>query len=44
GIKLLAWTVNEEEDISKMIDLNVDAIASDYPDRVKKVKSEIGRL
>ncbi|NOZ64745.1 MAG: glycerophosphodiester phosphodiesterase, partial [Caldiserica bacterium] len=29
GIKLLAWTVNEEEDISKMIDLNVDAIASD---------------
>ena len=37
GIKLLAWTVNEEKDISKMIGLNVDAIASDYPDRVKTI-------
>jgi glycerophosphoryl diester phosphodiesterase len=28
------WTVNEPADIARMIDLGVDGIASDYPDRV----------
>ena len=37
NLKLLAWTVNERENIKKMLDLNVDAIASDYPDRVRKM-------
>jgi glycerophosphoryl diester phosphodiesterase len=35
GKKLIyAWTVNEISDIEKMIDLGVDGIFSDYPDRV----------
>ncbi|HYR37338.1 MAG TPA: glycerophosphodiester phosphodiesterase [Burkholderiales bacterium] len=28
------WTVNEPADIGRMIDIGVDGIASDYPDRV----------
>jgi len=34
GIKIIPWTVNEESDIRKMINLGVDGIISDYPDRV----------
>lgn len=33
-IKIAVWTVNEDADIKKMISLGVDAIISDYPDRV----------
>lgn len=34
GIEINAWTVNESEDIERMIKLGVDIISSDYPDRV----------
>ena len=34
NIKLITWTVNEIEDIKKMISLKVNGIISDYPDRV----------
>lgn len=34
GIKIVPWTVDEPEDIKRMIDLGVDAIISNYPDRV----------
>ena len=37
NIKLIPWTVNQEEDIKKMIDFGVDGIISDYPDRVIKL-------
>ena len=30
----LVWTVNEPADISRMIGMGVDGMASDYPDRV----------
>lgn len=33
-MKVIPWTVNEVMDIQKMIDLGVDGIISDYPDRV----------
>ncbi len=36
-IRVIPWTVNEEEDIQRMIDLEVDGIISDYPDRVLKL-------
>jgi glycerophosphoryl diester phosphodiesterase len=35
GILICAWTVNKEKDIQKMLDLGVDGIISDYPDKVK---------
>ena len=34
GMKVVVWTVNEPADIARMIDLQVDGIISDYPDRV----------
>ncbi|MBU6449411.1 MAG: glycerophosphodiester phosphodiesterase [Rhodospirillales bacterium] len=37
GLTVLAWTVNEAEDIHRMIDLAVDGIISDRPDRVKTI-------
>ncbi|WP_321446617.1 glycerophosphodiester phosphodiesterase family protein [uncultured Cohaesibacter sp.] len=36
GIGLYVWTVNETEDIDRMINLGVDAIISDYPSRVQR--------
>ena len=33
-ILVIPWTVNTVEDIQAMIDMNVDGIISDYPDRV----------
>lgn len=41
GIQLIPWTVNEEEDIAKMIRLNVDGIISDYPDRLVRIYNDL---
>jgi glycerophosphoryl diester phosphodiesterase len=35
GLKLIPWTVNEPEDIARMLRLGVDGLISDYPDRVR---------
>jgi glycerophosphoryl diester phosphodiesterase len=32
-IKVVPWTVNELDDMQKLMDLNVDGIITDYPDR-----------
>ncbi len=42
GVQLNAWTVNEAEDINRMIDLEVDGIISNFPDRVAAILSERG--
>ena len=34
GFKVNVWTVNEREDIQRMIDFGVDGIISDYPNRL----------
>jgi glycerophosphoryl diester phosphodiesterase len=35
GLAVLAWTVNEPADIVRMLDMGVDGIVSDRPDRVR---------
>lgn len=40
GLKLIPWTVNEPEDILNMLDLGVDGIISDWPDRVLDILAE----
>jgi glycerophosphoryl diester phosphodiesterase len=36
GLKVVPWTVNEPADIARVLDLGVDGIISDYPDRVRQ--------
>lgn len=37
NIKIVPWTVDDPADIQKMVELDVDAIISNYPDRVLKI-------
>ncbi len=34
GLRVVVWTVNEPQDIARLIEWGVDGIISDYPDRV----------
>ena len=34
NVKIIPWTVNEESDILEMMEMGVDGIISDYPDKV----------
>ena len=42
GLLVCTWTVNEIEDIEKMIDIGIDGIVTDYPDRVQSVLKRRG--
>jgi glycerophosphoryl diester phosphodiesterase len=42
GVKVVPWTVNEPADMTRMIDLGVDGMISDYPDRLRQVMAERG--
>ncbi len=37
GIRLSAWTVNEEADLRRMIDLGADIVMSDRPDLARRL-------
>ena len=37
GLTVLPWTVNERADMERLIDLGVDGLISDYPDRLREV-------
>ncbi|MCD8216921.1 MAG: glycerophosphodiester phosphodiesterase [Clostridiales bacterium] len=41
GIGVNTWTVNEEADIREMLRMGVDAVITNYPDRVNRVKNEL---
>jgi glycerophosphoryl diester phosphodiesterase len=42
GLKLLPWTVNDPERMAQLIDLGVDGLITDYPDRLRKVLAAKG--
>jgi len=42
GLEVLAWTVNEAADMKRAIDLGVDGLITDYPDRARQVLAERG--
>ncbi len=42
GLKVLPWTVNEPAAMARLIDLGVDGIITDYPDRLRAVMKERG--
>ena len=39
--KVHVWTGNDEKIMRKLIDLGVDVLITNYPDRLKKVLSEM---
>ena len=40
GLAVVVWTVNKPEDIARMLELKVDGIISDRPDRVRTAMAE----
>ncbi|HEX5768937.1 MAG TPA: glycerophosphodiester phosphodiesterase [Burkholderiales bacterium] len=36
GLRVIPWTVNEPADIARILEMKVDGIISDYPDRVRE--------
>jgi glycerophosphoryl diester phosphodiesterase len=42
GIKVLPWTVNNPADMGRLIDMKVDGLISDYPDRLRKAVADKG--
>ena len=40
NVAINTWTVNEEKDIRYMVQLGVDSIIGNYPDRISKVIAE----
>ena len=42
GLKVNVWTVNDKPTMEKMIDLGVDGITTDYPDRLRAVMQARG--
>jgi glycerophosphoryl diester phosphodiesterase len=42
NVKVIPWTVNEPAEMARIIDLGVDGIISDYPDRLRAVLVEKG--
>lgn len=38
GYKIIPWTVNEEQDMFKMLRWNVDGIITDYPDKLLEIR------
>jgi glycerophosphoryl diester phosphodiesterase len=42
GVKVLPWTVNDRAEMRRLIDLGVDGIITDYPDRLREVMAEEG--
>ena len=41
-LKVLPWTVNEPEDMERLMDLGVDGIITDYPDRLRAAMAKRG--
>ena len=42
GLKVVAWTVNKEDDIARLVDWGVDGIISDRPDLLREVAAKKG--
>ena len=42
GLRVVVWTVNDPADMASLIDLGVDGIITDYPDRLRNVIEKKG--
>ena len=42
GLRVLPWTVNDPWDMARLIEMKVDGVITDYPDRARKVMADKG--
>lgn len=42
GLMVLPWTVNEPAEMGRLIDMGVDGLITDYPDRLRSVMAQRG--
>jgi glycerophosphoryl diester phosphodiesterase len=42
GLKVLPWTINAREEMARVIDMSVDGLITDYPDRAREVMAAKG--
>jgi glycerophosphoryl diester phosphodiesterase len=42
GLAVLPWTINDPADMGRLIDMGVDGIVTDYPDRLRAVMTSKG--
>lgn len=42
GLRVVVWTVNDPEQMKALIQLGVDGIITDYPDRLRRVMKALG--
>ena len=40
GLKVIPWTINDQATMAQLIDIGVDGIITDYPDRLRAVMQE----
>lgn len=43
GLSVVPWTVNDEPSMRRLIQMGVDGLISDYPDRLRSVLAELGK-
>jgi glycerophosphoryl diester phosphodiesterase len=43
GLTVIPWTVNDPADMARLVDLGVDGLISDYPDRLRAVLAAKGK-
>ncbi len=43
GLRVHAWTVNDEDEMRRVAACSVDGIISDFPDRLRRVREELTR-
>jgi glycerophosphoryl diester phosphodiesterase len=43
GLAVVPWTVNDEPNMRRLVQMGVDGLISDYPDRLRKVLAELGK-
>jgi glycerophosphoryl diester phosphodiesterase len=41
-LKVVPWTVNDPADMARLIDMKVDGLITDYPDRLRSVMAGKG--
>lgn len=43
GLAVVPWTVNDEPNMRRLVQMGVDGLITDYPDRLRKVLAELGK-